>query len=160
MSSDPSSAPSTHSSTDPAPGAPTGPVDVRALLDERYGRRGGGGRPDRRIVAAAAVGISVAVGLLLWTALHAATPPVGTALLGYQVRDASSVEVRFEVRRDPSLAVRCLLRAQDSDNVTVGRLRVDVPTGAERTVAMAAVVPTTRLAINGELEECTASGGE
>ena len=72
----------------------------------------------------------------------------------------AAVEVRIEIRRDPGLALRCLLRAQDVDNVTVGRRELDVPAGADRTVALAVVVPTTRLATNGELEECTTAGRE
>ena len=106
-------------------------------------------------VVAAAVGAGAMLGVLLWIALHAATPAVSADLIGYEVRDDGAVEVRIEVRRDPAQTVRCLLRAQDIDNATVGRLALDVPTGGKPTVALAAVIPTTRLAINGELEECT-----
>lgn len=111
-------------------------------------------------MAAGALTLSVALGYLVWVALHAATPAVSSALIGYEVHDAGSVEVRIEVRRDPARDVRCLLRAQDVDNVTVGRLALEVPRGGDRSVALAAVVPTTRLAINGELEECRVVDGE
>ena len=134
---------------------------MRALLDERYGRRTAA-RPRGHRLAVAAVGLiaCAGVGVLLWIALHAATPAVSAVLLGYEVRDASAVEVRIEVRRDPSQAVRCLLRAQDIDNVTVGRLDLQVPPSADRTVALAVVVRTAWLATNGELEECIAVEGE
>ncbi len=128
---------------------------MRALLDERYGRRSSA-RHRRLAVAAVAVATAAALGVLLWIALHAALPRVSADLLGYEVRDAGAVHVRIEVRRDPDLAVRCLLRAQNVDNVTVGRLDLTVPPSADRTVALGAVIPTTSLAINGELEECTA----
>ena len=131
------------------------------MLDERYGRRTGTHRRGRLVtLAVVGVGAGAGVGVLLWMALHAATPTVSAVLLGYEVRDSSAVEVRIEVRRDPAQAVRCLLRAQDIDNVTVGRLDLEVPPSADRTVALAVVVPTTRLATNGELEECTAAGRE
>ena len=134
---------------------------VRPALDERYGRRTGTRRRDRLLaLTAVGVGAGAGLGVLLWIALNAATPAVSAALLGYEVRDSSSVEIRIEIRRDPAQAVRCLLRAQDSDNVTVGRVELEVPPSADRTVALAVVVPTTRLATNGEMEECTAVGRE
>ena len=134
---------------------------MRALLDERYGRRTATRRRDRLLaIAVMGLGAGAGVGVLLWIALHAATPAVSAVLLGYEVRDSSAVEVRIEVRRDPGQAVRCLLRAQDIDNVTVGRLDLEVPPSADRTVALAVVVRTARLATNGELEECIAVEGE
>ncbi len=147
--------------TDPTRGPPTGAADVRAMLDDRYGRRPARSRGQRRLARSGAVAAAgVALGLLGWIAWDNATPEVSATLLGYDVRDASTVEVSIEVRRDPARAVRCLLRAQDVNNVTVGRLDLDVPPGGSRTVALAALVPTTRLAINGELEACAAVKGE
>lgn len=147
--------------TDPTSGPSASAADVRAMLDERYGRRPARSRGRRRLVRSGAVAAAgVSLGLLGWIAWENATPDVSATLLGYDVRDASTVEVSIEVRRDPARAVRCLLRAQDVDNVTVGRVELNVPPGGGRTVALTAVVPTTRLAINGELEACTALGGE
>ena len=131
------------------------------MLDDRYGRRPRDrGHPRRFALSFGLLAAGLALGLLLWIAVHAATPEVSAALLGYEVRDASTVQVSIEVRRDPGQTVRCLLRAQDAGNVTVGRRELTIAPAPGRTVALTAVIPTTRLAINAELEECRAAGGE
>ena len=101
--------------------------------------------------------------LIEWTSLHGAEEPApdlvvhgdGRVTVSGRFGDGRPVETRLAPDR-----VRCLLRAQDIDNVTVGRLDLEVPPSADRTVALAVVVPTARLATNGELEECTAVGRE
>lgn len=100
---------------------------------------------------------AVALGFLLWAALHHANPAVRAAVTGFAIVDDERVDVVFEVRRDPGTEVTCTLRARGIDRSTVGTVQIPVAASAERTSAVRAAVPTRTRAVSGELVRCQAA---
>ena len=103
----------------------TGIKDLPPRLRDRYGYRP---TPWPVFVLAAAVCIAVATlgGLI---AYRDANPDVVYKLLAYNTVDKSHTSVTFEVRRDGSQTVDCVLRAQDIQHQDVGYAIVTVPPG-------------------------------
>ncbi len=108
-----------------------------------------------KIVFAAVLGAgwAIALGLLLWIALHHSNPSVRGTLLGYEVTSDRSVEVRFEVWRKPDVTAQCVVRARNAEGVEVGSRVIKIPPG-ERQVVLTEVLETRARAISGELLRC------
>ena len=123
----------------------------------RYGQTPG----PLRAAGILALGVlgALLLGYLLWVALHHANPPVRAGLLSYDVRDERSVEVVLEVVREPGTPVTCQVRAQNSDDVTVGTERADVDPLQPRHSVVTIVMTTTERAVNGELVSCAEAAG-
>jgi hypothetical protein len=81
-------------------------------------------------IGAAAV-VVVFLGLLAGVAVLATGTPVSSRLLLWQQQGPDRVDVTFEVRRPATVAVTCVIRAQDSDRVDVGYASTELPPGAE-----------------------------
>ncbi len=74
--------------------------------------------------------------------------------IGYQVVDATEVQVRFEVRKALTDTVRCALQARDRDNVVVGRETVTVGPSDREQVLLSRRVATVARAATGEVVGC------
>ncbi|HVA61018.1 MAG TPA: DUF4307 domain-containing protein [Mycobacteriales bacterium] len=135
------------------PNQPPGPLTAagRRVPADRYGRPREGARPGWRIAlgVVGAVLLAGVVGLALWIA----TPAVSDGVTGYQVLSARAVRVDFVVHKPPGSAAVCVVQAVALDGGTVGQRSVVVPAGSGR-VALSVVVPTTALAITGDLASC------
>jgi hypothetical protein len=137
---------------DPATRSPT---SGRTRPPERYGSAPSRTRT-RATYAVGAIVALVALGALLALALHKSTPPVAAGLLGYQVRSASAVLVRFEVHKAPLAEAVCTVRARDRTGAETGRR--DVVVGprrdSRRVTAVSYELPTRARAVSGELVGC------
>lgn len=97
--------------------------------------------------------VTFTLGWLLWVAIYHANPAVRGTLLGYQVTSDRSVEVRFEVWREPGVTAQCVVRARNAEGVEVGSRVIIIPPG-ERRVVLTQVLETRARAISGELQSC------
>lgn len=139
---------------DRGPG-PSRSVDWDAEEEAAEARRGpGAGRARRRwwwIGGTAVVGMTA---VAVWFGLAATVGRVSWVDTGHDIVSAELVEVRFDVRRDPSRAVVCELEAQDLTRTVVGRARVDVgPTGSSPSRHVAPV-RTAAPAVTAYVERC------
>ncbi len=97
------------------------------------------------------------VGLVFAVALFQVLGPssgVSSQLRGYTVSSPGSVQVVFELAREPGTAVTCVLRARGRDGLEVGRRQVDLPPATRRSTVEQVDVPTTARAVTGELVGC------
>lgn len=119
------------------------------------GRYGAPASRRTKIVFAVMLGVgwAIALGLLLWIALHYSNPSVRGTLLGYEVTSDRSVEVRFEVWRKPGVTAQCVVRARNAEGVEVGSRVITIPPG-ERQVVLTEVLETRARAISGEFLRC------
>jgi hypothetical protein len=76
------------------------------------------------------------------------------ANLDYRVVSDTEVSVRFQVRMSPGDRVRCVLRARDRDNVSVGTRELLLGPDLSGTVTRSEVVTTTGRAVVGEVLTC------
>ena len=83
----------------------------------------------RRLLVAAVVAAFVAMSAYVGVALSSRSTE--SRLLTWSQQAADRVDITFEVRKAPGQAVRCLLRAQDSDRVDVGYALVEVEPGKD-----------------------------
>jgi hypothetical protein len=134
------------------PGPPAGarPVD-------RYGAP----RPWARPLTIGLASLLAVTGLawLLWAGLYHATPPVSWQLRGFQVRNEAAVTATIDIRREPGVAVVCLLKAQAADHFVVGERQVRVPPGPRQALTRTYRIETERPATNAVLDGCRAAPG-
>lgn len=134
----------------PAPDAAPAPD---ALLDERYGRRRQRGI-DRRLgwsVAGAALIVGLAV--LLFGGWHS-TSSIEFRDLSYDVVDARTVRVDFEVTAPPGSPVACAVEALSPSYATVGWKILELPVSEQRTRRFTETLVTSYEATTGALRSC------
>lgn len=73
---------------------------------------------------------------------------------GHQVVSDTEVEVRFDLRRDPTRAVTCRIEAQAETHVVVGRTEVDVEPTESSPSRHIVGVSTASPAITGYVDQC------
>ncbi|MFT4136305.1 DUF4307 domain-containing protein [Microbacterium sp.] len=123
---------------------------VQAKLDERYGRRGSARMP--WIVGGSLA--AVAVGVIAWFALSGGLTAVDADATGFEVEDAHSVTVRFQVTVQPGSPVACALEAQDTAHGVVGYKVVEYPASDSHTTAHRETIPTVAEATTGLVTAC------
>lgn len=122
------------------------------LLDDRYGRRTG---PGRRVAwIALALAAAALIGYLAWTTVTSAVDTVDVDTTGYQVHDAHSVTVDFQITVRQGAPVACAVEAQDTEHGVVGWQVVEYPASTEHSRAFAVTVPTTAEATTGLVSSC------
>jgi hypothetical protein len=144
------------------PRSPVTPSDRPATttaLDERYGRRPGGGRRARVLVAVAGAAlVALGVGWAAWVSQTVADRPLTWQDVGFEVAGDTVTRVTFDVRFAGDLpadaSAVCTVRALNTLSAEVG-LR-DVTVGpASREVARTTVdVATSERAVTGMVKEC------
>ena len=133
---------------DPAPSA--------ALLAERYGRGGPGGRRRSNAVLAVAAAAGIAlVGMTIWGFVAQADPDVRSTLRTYDVVSDHEVVASVVVTRaSSSVQATCRVHAVAQDHSTVGRVEQPVTSGAA-TQVLEVRIPTERRAIGVVSDGCT-----
>ncbi len=99
---------------------------------------------------AALVGLFVAV--VYFRAFGA--PEVGSGLRTYDVRSDTSVQVSFEVRKDPAQTAVCTLRARSATGAEVGQALVRVGPADARSTVVSYDLATTGRATLAEVTGC------
>lgn len=125
---------------------------TQEMLDDRYGRRSGSGRRVRWI--AFGLVAAAAVGYLAWTTVASAIDSVDVDTTGFQVNDARTVSVQFQLTVRTGAPVACALEAQDTEHGVVGWRVVQYPASEEHTRAFAETLPTTAEATTGLVTSC------
>jgi Domain of unknown function (DUF4307) len=128
-------------------------ADVRARLDERYGRRPA--RPGRRraLVALLAVVVAAVVAWAVWAAVALTHSAVTWQDAGAEV-GPSAVRVSFVVRAAPGTRLVCAVRATDHTGALVGWLDVPIVTPESGRTTATATVPTSQPATGGGVGSC------
>ncbi len=111
------------------------------------------------LYAAGALFFTVLVSMVGWVAWHFSTPPFRYQFYGYRILSDQTVEVTFEVTKDPDKAVSCTIRALNDYREEVGRKNVVVSAG-ERQLRVTETLRTRGRAVMGEVRECRLVGEE
>jgi hypothetical protein len=137
---------------------PTTPSSISASAApqrpaDRYGDRPTGARTwlVRAVIGAVAL---IALGGWLWIAYVRADPDVQASLLGFDQITDSSVQIRWQVERDPDAAAVCFVRALDRNGAEVGRARVEIPAGPPREQVVTHTVATLAAPFNAQVIGC------
>jgi hypothetical protein len=96
------------------------------------------------------------VGWAAWIAWSGAEQRVGWTDIGFEVVDAGTTRITFEVDRHPGAEVVCTVRALNAGFAEVGRLDVVVPASEVRTAREEATIPTSEKAVTGTVKACAA----
>ncbi|MBM7791104.1 DUF4307 domain-containing protein [Tenggerimyces flavus] len=126
-------------------------------LSDRYG----GARGSRRTAGLVAIGvlIAVAVGIVLWSGIRAAQPPIAARVITFDPVSDTSVTVRLQV--EATRTVSCELVARGERMATVGTSQVDVRFDASdgrRTQLVTHPIVTSDRALSVELLSCSVPG--
>lgn len=119
-------------------------------LDARYGRT-------RRRKLPWVIGIGLAaliVGAYGWMTVAQSMDSVDADDLGYEVVDAYTVEVRFQVSGAQGKAIACAVEALDEEFGVVGWKIVEIPAGDSHTQVFTERIPTVAEATTGLVNSC------
>lgn len=100
------------------------------------------------------LGVLIMVGMAVWWGLAASMGRVMWNYTGHEVVSDTQVDVRLDLRRDPSQEVVCRMEAQDEFHAVVGRTDVTIgpaPSSPSRHVVS---IRTATPAITGYVEQC------
>lgn len=127
-------------------------MTTQDMLDERYGRRRS---PARRWLIGGGIALAVAVVALFgWFTVRGAMDDVDADTTSFEVADAHSVTLGFQISAPPGAAVACAIEAQDVDHGVVGWRIVELPASDLHARAFREVIPTTALATTGFVTSC------
>lgn len=128
-------------------------MTTQQMLDERYGRTRS---PHARIWAwIVGVIVTVLVGaLLVWMAWGSTAGAVDADATGYQVVDARTVTLEFQVTATVGDGVVCVLEADDEDHGVVGWKVVHLAASTKHTTAYSETIPTVAEATTGLVNTC------
>jgi hypothetical protein len=131
----------------------TDALTTQAKLDDRYGRRTS---RRRRIVWWSIVGAIavVAVGALGFSTVSRSIEEIDVTATGYNVADAHTTTVTFQITTPPGRVVACALEAQDEEHGIVGWRIVEYPASEEHSRAFTETIPTVALATTGLVNSC------
>ena len=128
-------------------------------LDERYGRRPGGGRRTRVILVVAGTLLgALAVAWGAWVSQTVTSRPLTWQDIGFEVTGDSAVRVTFDVRFDGDLPddaqAVCTVRALNHVTAEVGLRDVTVGPASAGVLRATADVPTSERAVTGLVKDC------
>ena len=93
-------------------------MTTQQMLDERYGRTRS---PARRWIVAAGIAVAVTlVALFGWMTVSGSLDAVDSDATGFEVVDAHSVVLSFQITAPPGRSVACAIEAQDQEHGVVG----------------------------------------
>jgi len=122
----------------------------------RYGRSRLSQRARRNVaIGLTLLIVAAGIGIALVGFQRLGTGDVKGELGGYELLDASTVEVTMSVtREDPSRPVVCIVRARSFDGSETGRREVLVPPSTQGTVQVTTVVKTSKPPVVGDVYGC------
>ncbi|KDA06507.1 transcriptional regulator [Microbacterium sp. CH12i] len=119
-------------------------------LDERYGRT-----RDKRTPWIVGSAIALIVVLIFsWMTVSQSMNSVDADDLGYEVVDAHTVTVRFQIAGKQGVAVTCALEALDEEFGIVGWKIVEIPPGEGHIQQLSATIATVAEATTGLVNTC------
>jgi hypothetical protein len=127
-------------------------MTTQDMLDERYGRR-------RTAASRWGMGAAIAVGAALagfvaWGAISSALVAVDADTTGFEVTDARSVTLSFQVTAPAGRDIACVIEAQDEEHGVVGWRVVEYPASDLAARAFRESIPTTAEATTGFVNSC------
>ncbi|GAA3915235.1 DUF4307 domain-containing protein [Microbacterium invictum] len=123
---------------------------IERKLADRYGRS----RPRWGLWIVVGVLAAGLIGYVGWTTVSGAVNSVDYDTTGYELHDAHSVTVRFQVTSRPGTPVACAVEAQDPEHGVVGWRVVEFPGSDSTSRALSVTVPTTAEATTGLASNC------
>jgi hypothetical protein len=96
----------------------------------------------------------VVVGVFAWSTATRQMQSVDADDLGFDLVDAHSVTVRFQLTGVQGKDVACVVEALDEEFGIVGWKVVEIPAGEEHAQAVSATVPTVAQATTGLVNTC------
>lgn len=120
-------------------------------LDERYGRTR---RSKRTTWIIGGIIVAAVVGAASWMTVSQSLQTVDADDLGYEVVDAHSVTLRFQVTAPQGNDVVCAIEALDEEFGIVGWKIVEIPAGASHTQTLSETIPTVAGATTGLVNNC------
>jgi hypothetical protein len=124
-------------------------------LEARYGRRRGLSQTQRYAVIAVALLLGT---LLAYVVFRNSEQQVQGVEVDHQVISATQVIVSYEVHKPVSMTVTCVIRARNGAGAEVGRQSITL-SQHESVVRGTFHLPTTDLAVTGEVQECAKATG-
>lgn len=119
-------------------------------LDERYGRT----RNTRMLwIIGGAIAVIVVI-LAGWMTVNQSMNSVGADDLGYEVVDAHSVTVRYQVTEPQGRDVFCAVQALDEEFGVVGWKVVEIPADGSHSQHVSTTIPTVSEATTGLVKTC------
>lgn len=110
---------------------------------------------NRRWWVIGSVGVAVMAALAVWFGVSATAGKVHWYNGGFEVVSDEQVEIRFDVRRDPSRAVECQLHALDAKHARVGTGSVVVPPTEKSPSRHIESLRTVSRATTGYVDSCS-----
>ena len=101
------------------------------------------------------IGVTVMVALAVWFGMSATVGKVHWYNTGFEVMSDEQVDVRFDLRRDPSRAVECDLHALDDKHARVGTGSVVVAPSEESPSRHIEPLRTVARATTGYVDSCS-----
>ncbi len=111
-------------------------------------------RSTRRWWAIGVVGVGLMTALAIWFGIASGAGKVEWVNSGFEVVSDSEVDVRFDIFRDSSRAVECVIEAQDESHFVVGRTTTVVAPSDASPSRQIAPVQTAGPAVTGYVERC------
>ena len=123
----------------------------------RYGSDStSGGRP--AWFAPAVVLAVLAAVVIAWLGVSTLRDPVQWQDVGFSITGPESIDVTFQVTKDPGATARCQVRALSRSFAEVGVRSVDVGPSADRAQRVTVRIATSELAVTGTVGRCTVVG--
>ncbi|MDQ1128117.1 DUF4307 domain-containing protein [Microbacterium sp. SORGH_AS_0888] len=124
---------------------------TQQMLDERYGRTP---RSRRFWVWFTTVAVAVAIAVAGWFAWSSTVAATDATTTGFELIDAHTVTVTFQVTAPAGSPIACVLEAQDTDHGVVGWKVVEYPASDAHSQAFTETVPVVAEATTGLVNSC------
>lgn len=100
------------------------------------------------------LGVALMTAVAIWFGVASGAGKVEWGNAGFDVVSDEQVDVRFDIYRDPSRAVECVIEAQDKSHFVVGRTTTVVEPSDASPSRQIASVQTAGPAVTGYVERC------
>lgn len=100
------------------------------------------------------VGVLAMSAVAVWFALASTTGRVHWVNTGFDVVADNQVDIRFDLRRDPTRSVVCVLQAQDERKTVVGRVETVVGPAPSSPSRHVETLRTAGPAVTGYVDTC------
>jgi hypothetical protein len=126
-------------------------MTTQQMLDDRYGRTP---RSRRFWIVFATVGLAAAVAVAAWFALSSSSGAANATTTGFQVVDAHTVTISYQVSAPAGGELACVVEALDEEHGVVGWRVVRHPASEAHSQAFTEAVPTLAEATTGLVNSC------